>query len=349
LNTLVSEKFHRADLMKALWVLVCVSLITTTAPTGARTAQERVPVRTIAAHKDRVLVAFSPSGVLVTASVDTVKFWDVKSLVPKRVLTLPQSDINSLALSPNGEFLAVGCSVPHPTKYDSGKIVVWEVKTGKVLRSLTASRDGGVWGIAFSPDSREIAATSGAVTQLWNAKSGALRLSLKGSPSDQSAVVCFSPDGALVAVQSEDLPENDNIKIWNTRTGSLLRTLSDKRVTGVAISPDGKLLVTGGFKELKYWDVASGKLVRTSKGLLPETFAVVFSPDGKMVASGSSDFGPYGKGELKLWDARTGKLARVLAGHRYSVTSVAFSPDGRTLASGSDDKTAKIWTLRLSK
>jgi WD40 repeat protein len=148
-----------------------------------------------------------------------------------------------------------------------------------------------------------------------------------------------------LAVQSEDLFEKDTIKIWNTRTGSLVRTLTDKRVTGLAISPNGKLLVTGGFKELKYWDVTSGRLVRTSKGLLPETHTVAFSPDGKTIATGSTDFGEYGKGDVRLWDARTGKQIRVLSGHRYAVMSVAFSPDGRTLASGSDDKTAKVWAL----
>jgi WD40 repeat protein len=55
---------------------------------------------------------------------------------------------------------------------------------------------------------------------------------------------------------------------------------------------------------------------------------VAFSPDGKMLASGSED------GTVKLWDWQSGELLRTLTGHPYFVNSVAFSPDGTRLACG---------------
>jgi WD40 repeat protein len=65
--------------------------------------------------------------------------------------------------------------------------------------------------------------------------------------------------------------------------------------------------------------------------------AVAFSPDGKMVASGSDDK------TVRLWDAATGEERQKLEGHDNEVSAVAFSPDGKTVASGSYDKTVRLW------
>ncbi|MEH1884517.1 nSTAND1 domain-containing NTPase, partial [Nostoc sp.] len=69
----------------------------------------------------------------------------------------------------------------------------------------------------------------------------------------------------------------------------------------------------------------------TLGGHANEVSAVSFSPDGKMLASGSDD------NTVKLWDTSTDKVIKTLTGHTNSVCSVSFSPDGKMLASGSDD------------
>ncbi len=63
--------------------------------------------------------------------------------------------------------------------------------------------------------------------------------------------------------------------------------------------------------------------------------AIAFSPDGRWLASGSSD------DTIKIWDVATGQLLRTLYGHSSNVNALAVSPDGKTLASGSGDMTSK--------
>jgi WD40 repeat protein len=75
-------------------------------------------------------------------------------------------------------------------------------------------------------------------------------------------------------------------------------------------------------------------------------WSVAFSPDGKTLASGGSDW------TIKLWDTATGKERATLKGHRGDVFALAFSPDGKTLASAAGDLSRptafgeiKLWDL----
>jgi WD40 repeat protein len=67
--------------------------------------------------------------------------------------------------------------------------------------------------------------------------------------------------------------------------------------------------------------------------------SVAFSPDGKVVASGSQ------KNTIRLWDVETGEELKVLTGHTGAVVGLCFSPDGKTLASSSWDRSIRLWDV----
>jgi WD40 repeat protein len=85
--------------------------------------------------------------------------------------------------------------------------------------------------------------------------------------------------------------------------------------------------------------LSQGQPVRTLTGHTWGVKSVAFSPDGRLLASGSNDE------TIKLWEVATGREVRTLTGHTWTVYSVAFSPDGRLLASGSEDNTIKLWDI----
>ncbi|WP_263420027.1 MULTISPECIES: hypothetical protein [unclassified Tolypothrix] len=75
------------------------------------------------------------------------------------------------------------------------------------------------------------------------------------------------------------------------------------------------------------------------QGHQSSVLSVSFSPDGKTIATASSD------NTARLWNLQ-GQLLQEFKGHQYWVRSVSFSPDGKTIASASSDNTARLWNLQ---
>jgi len=157
--------------------------------------------------------------------------------------------------------------------------------------------------------------------------------------SSASSAIGFSPDIRMYATEDEG-----DLKLWDMATGKQMSTLKDMRMLeAVGFSPDGNLLATSADNSIRLWNIAGGQELRRFKGHTELIDILIFSRDGKMLASGGQDQTAI------LWDPRTGNLLVTLKGHTKAVTCIAFSPDLRKVATGSDDETVKLWDLATGK
>lgn len=309
-------------------------------------------VRTLKEHSDRVTsVAISPDGrMLASGSVDTtIKLWDL--FTGKLLHSFEKHSngaVSSLAFSPDGKTLASGsCHML------LGKIQLWDLN--KLTLQQTFDKDSQliqrVMSIAFSPDGKTLATghTFDGIS-LWDVNTGKLLHTLRAHGLDVF-IVTFSPDGWILASAGGD----GAIIFWDWRTTERVRTFTrpsdlvtsfvsfwadkNRSVYSIAISPDGKIIASGGkCQPVELWNADTGQLVRILTGHSGKVFSVAFSPDGQILASAGED------NTIKIWNYRAGDLLCTFE-HSDSVKCITFSPDAKTLVSGSHDTTIKIWRL----
>ena len=221
---------------------------------------------------------------------------------------------------------AVAASDPEPSPYIS-RLSLPDGATMRIGK-------GDINSIAYSPDSRRIAAASSIGVWIYDAGFGK-EIALLGGHTSGFSSAAYSPDGKRIVSAGDD-----TIRVWdaasNRAEDALLYTLPQNAITA-AYSPDGKTIASGGSYDgtIRIWNADDGALLNTLEGHTHFVKSVAYSPDGKRIVSGGLDR------TARIWDADTGDLLRVLEGHTYTVGSVAYSPDGKTVVSGSDR--TRIW------
>ncbi|WP_341525448.1 serine/threonine-protein kinase [Nostoc sp. UHCC 0302] len=256
------------------------------------------------------------------------------------------NSVNALAISPDGNILASG--------NNDKKIRLWDLNSKKILATLSGHSQA-VKSVSFSPDGKTLATASDDKTiKLWHSKTFEEICTLFGH-SHAVKSVAFHPNEQILASGSWD----KTIKLWDINTGTEICTLIGHKlqVNSVAFSPQGKLLASASCdRTIRLWQIAALEdsdkefknrpcysLLSTLSGHAWTVLTVAFSPDGKILATGSDD------NTIKLWKVSTGQLISTLSDHSWSVVAVAFTADGETLISASWDKTIKLWRVSTAE
>jgi len=263
-----------------------------------------------------------------------------RSKCPARLLTV--------WIAPDGKTAISGAG--------DGILEVWNLETGKVLHKMTADI-GDVRAVAVTPDgSRAVSGSRDGTLKLWDVRTGALLCTLADPIAWKNAVLekrkrkepgsfklpvlvdalAITPDGRKAIAGGWDR----TLTVWDfERKEALLKLKSHGRVKAIAVTLDGRRVVSSSGATLTVWDLESGKELRVLEGHTDEVQAVAIAPDGRRAVSGSSDR------TLRVWDLESGAASPGLNEVIYALSGVSVTRHGHMALSTSLEGTIKAWDL----
>lgn len=280
---------------------------------------------TMQAQPPVTALAFAPSGdMIVIGSQAGLELRAWPTLEHAAQLPTSLENIHDLSFSPDGHRLAACGGVPA----DSGIVERYSwparalVDRRRIFGDLIYSAD-------WRPDSQAVLAVSGEQrAAILNAESRELHRELAGHSRAVLACGWLSRNSALTA------GADGTLRVWNTETGELIRSLSQhtSAVYDLAVQPveatERRLVVTvGGDRTVRFWQPEIGRMVRFAR-LTSAPLAVVWSSDGALAHAACHD------GHVRSVRATNGEVVHDAPAINGVAYCIALAPDGSLLIGG---------------
>lgn len=215
-----------------------------------------------------------------------IELFDLQGDTPRLLKTINGSNCrDGSAFSPDGRYFAA--------TEENNRLGIYEMPGVNLVRKLDSQSDC-VGTVRFSPDGKYLATGASPRLVLWDVNTGKLirELVLPNTRSHDVRDIAFSPDGARIAAVSAE----SQLAIWQMSDGRLLTSegkadpAKDSGAYSIAYAPDGKYIVVGGSRGLRFWKPGAGKsqLAVENKSYV-SFYQVAFSPDGTRLLAATSD------------------------------------------------------------
>jgi WD40 repeat protein len=276
-------------------------------------------------HNDRILACASGES-------GDILLWDIATGELLKSLIGHTAPVMSVAFQPNGTLLA-------SSSYDS-TIKLWDLATDECINTLTGHTQ-----IAFSVDfnplgTKLVSSSFDTSIKVWDVQTGCCLQTLQDH-SRMVVAALFTPDGQKIISGSQDL----TLRIWseidldNWQCTKALQG-HQNNIWSIALDSRGETLISGDMSGvIKFWDVESGKSLKTLNSISGSFRGLAFNPEGNLLASGSEDR------KIRLWDLDRNICVNTITAHEMSVYQIAFSAQGDLLASCSMDGVVKAWNV----